>query len=212
MKYEQSSARSRHERKCWIFCWIYLFQFNEAICTSKFPACFKFANVTLVFKKGSRNQKDNYRPISILPSKIFKKLICKQLSSHFDNALWKFQCDFRRSYSPQHFLLLMIDKWKKAVDNNKVLGILLTNLSKAFDCMSWFTFSKIGCLLSVFSCFKNYTGLSDRNGIRTHNHLVRNQTLKHLAKQAIVVKCLSVHLWIKWLWVRIRLLSFKLQI
>ena len=29
----------------------------------------------------------------------------------------------------------MIDKWKKAVDNNKAFGALLTDLSKAFDCI-----------------------------------------------------------------------------
>ena len=29
----------------------------------------------------------------------------------------------------------MIDKWKKVVDKNKVLGALLTDLSKAFDCI-----------------------------------------------------------------------------
>ena len=29
----------------------------------------------------------------------------------------------------------MIDKWKKAVDNNKVFGALLTDLPKAFDCI-----------------------------------------------------------------------------
>ena len=29
----------------------------------------------------------------------------------------------------------MIDKWKKAVDNNKVFGALLTDLSKAFGCI-----------------------------------------------------------------------------
>ena len=29
----------------------------------------------------------------------------------------------------------MIDKWKKAVDNNKVFGALLADLSKAFDCI-----------------------------------------------------------------------------
>ena len=28
----------------------------------------------------------------------------------------------------------MIDKWKKAVDNNKIFGAVLTDLSKAFDC------------------------------------------------------------------------------
>ena len=30
----------------------------------------------------------------------------------------------------------MLEKWKRAVDNNKVFGALLTNLSKAFDCIS----------------------------------------------------------------------------
>ena len=111
-------------------------QFNETICSSKFPTFFKFANVTPVFKQGSRNQKDNYRPISILPiiSKIFEKLICRQLSNHFDNILSKFQCGFRKGYSPQHCLLLLIDKWKKANDNDKVFGALLTDLSKVFDC------------------------------------------------------------------------------
>ena len=116
--------------------YIYL-QFNEAIESPKFPDFFKFANITPAFKQGSRNQKHNYRPISILPliSKIFEKLICSQLSNHFDNILSKFQCGFRRGYGPQHCLLLMIDKWKKAVDNNKIFGAVLTDLSKAFDCI-----------------------------------------------------------------------------
>ena len=30
----------------------------------------------------------------------------------------------------------MIDKWKKAIDSNKVIGAILTDLSKAFDCIS----------------------------------------------------------------------------
>ena len=88
------------------------FQFSEAIYISKFPASLKFANVTPVFKQSFRNQKDNFRLIGILPiiSKMFKKPICRQLSNHFDNILSKFQCGFRKSYSPQHCLLLMIDK------------------------------------------------------------------------------------------------------
>ena len=56
--------------------YIYL-HFNEAIESPKFPDFFKLANITPAFKQGSRNQKGNYRPISILPliSKIFEKLI-----------------------------------------------------------------------------------------------------------------------------------------
>ena len=112
-------------------------QFNEVICSSKFPATFKFANVTPVFKQGTRNLKDNYRPISILPiiSKIFEKLICRQLSNHFNNIFSKFQCGFRKGFNAQHCLLLMIDKWKKPTGNNKIFGALLTDPSKAFDCI-----------------------------------------------------------------------------
>ena len=43
-------------------------QFNEANCSSKFPATFKFENATPAFKQGTKNPKDNYRPISILPN------------------------------------------------------------------------------------------------------------------------------------------------
>ena len=116
--------------------YIYL-QFNEAVDSSKFADFFKSADISAAFKQGSRNKKENYRPISILPliSKIFEKIICRQLSNHFDNILSKFQCGFRKGYSPQHCLLLMIDKWKKAVDNHKVFGAVLTDLSKAFDCI-----------------------------------------------------------------------------
>ena len=30
----------------------------------------------------------------------------------------------------------MLEKWKSVVDNKKVFGALLTDLSKAFDCLS----------------------------------------------------------------------------
>ena len=48
----------------------------------------------------------------------------------------KFQCGFRAGYSAQHCLLAMLEKWKSAVDNKKTFGALLTDLSKAFDCLS----------------------------------------------------------------------------
>ena len=35
----------------------------------------------------------------------------------------------------QQSLLAMIEKWKKIVDNWAVFGALLTDLSKAFDCI-----------------------------------------------------------------------------
>ena len=51
---------------------------NDSFLRGIFPSKLKLAKVTPVFKKGSRQDKDNYRPISVLSifSKIFEKAIC----------------------------------------------------------------------------------------------------------------------------------------
>ena len=114
------------------------FYFNKSLQNGKFPNCLKLANITLVFKKGARTSKNNYRPVSILPvfSKIFERLLSRQLLKFFDNTLSKFQCGFRKGYGTQHCLLLMLEIWKRPTDKNKTFGALLTDLSKAFDCFS----------------------------------------------------------------------------
>ena len=84
MKFERSSARGRHpsenlkENVEYFAEYICFNLTKQYIHTSKFPVFFKFARVTLNFKQGFRNQKNNYRPISVLPIilKIFEKLIC----------------------------------------------------------------------------------------------------------------------------------------
>ena len=53
-----------------------------------------------------------------------------------DKFLSKYQWGFRKGYNDQHCLLAVIEKWKKAVDNGRVFGALLTDLSKSFDCLS----------------------------------------------------------------------------
>ena len=58
-----------------------------------------------------------------------------QMSSFFDNFLLKQQCGFRKGYSTQQWLLALLEKWKRAVDSGQMFGGLLTDLSKAFDCL-----------------------------------------------------------------------------
>ena len=53
---------------------------------------------------------------------------------------------------------------------------------------------------------RDISSLSDNNGIRNHNHLVRKRTRTHLTKLARLAKWLIVRLRTKWLWVRIPLL------
>ena len=57
-----------------------------------------------------------------------------------ENALSIFQCGFRKKYSTQHALIAMIEKARKILDNGGPFGALLTDSSKAFNCMSHYLF------------------------------------------------------------------------
>ena len=121
-----------------IFAEFIFISLNKCIEQSVFPSKLKLANITPVHKKNSKSSKENYRPVSILSniSKVYEKFMFKQMSEYFESFLSKYQCGFRKGYSAQHCLLSMLEKWKSAIDNKKMFGALLTDLSKAFDCLS----------------------------------------------------------------------------
>ena len=98
----------------------------------------KLVNVTPVHKMGNRSEKDNYQPVSIWPnpSKVFKRCIYNQIVQFFDKILSKYQCGFRKGHSAQYSLIVLLEKWKESVDQGHVFGALLSNLSKAIDCLS----------------------------------------------------------------------------
>ena len=110
---------------------------NSSIKSPTFPSCLKLADVTPLHKKGKKDKKDNYRPVSILPnlSKCFEKCMFSQMSAYFDEKFPKHQYGFIKGYSSRQCLLALLEKWKVAVDKGKVFGTLLTDLSKAFDCL-----------------------------------------------------------------------------
>ena len=112
--------------------------FNCCIDKGEFPNDLKHADIVPIYKKNNKCEKENYRPVSILSnlSKIYEKLMYNQLYEYFDNILFPSQCGFRKGYSAQHCLLVMIEKFKEAIDRGYEFGALLTDLSKAFDCIN----------------------------------------------------------------------------
>ena len=111
---------------------------NRCIETGKFPDNLKKADITPSFKKGDRLSKDNYRPISILStfSKIYEKILYQQIYEYFNKIFSKYLCGFRKGETTQHCLLFMSECLKNALDKGLCSGILLTDLSKTFDCIS----------------------------------------------------------------------------
>ena len=108
------------------------FSYNKSLENGKFPNCLILANMKPVFTKGARTVKNNHT-VTILPVflKKFARLLSRQFSEFFDYIPSKFQCGFRKGYGTQHCLLLMLEIWEGATDNNKAFGALLTDLSKA---------------------------------------------------------------------------------
>ena len=53
-----------------------------------------------------------------------------------DPKLSLYKCGFRKKMSAQNCLLLLLEKWRKCLDHKGNTGVLLTDLSKAFDCLN----------------------------------------------------------------------------
>ena len=96
----------------------------------------KIANITPVHKKGKPTDKENYRPVSVLPllSKVFERLLYDQLSDYLEKYLNTLLCGFRKAHSTQHALFKLLQAWQEELDKSDFVGTILMDLSKACDC------------------------------------------------------------------------------
>ena len=77
--------------------------------TGNFPENLKLADIIPVFKKKNTLHKVNYRPVSVLPSisKVFEKLMQKQLSGYISNYTSPCLSGYRKGFSSQQALLFL---------------------------------------------------------------------------------------------------------
>ena len=68
-------------------------------------------------------------------SKIYEMFAKNLLVSNIEEFFSPFLAAYRKSYSTQHVLIRMVEEWKENLDNNFIVGAVLTDLSKAFDCI-----------------------------------------------------------------------------
>ena len=110
---------------------------NDSIRNSEFPGDLKMSELSPLFKNKDSLYRGNYRPVNILPciSKLFEKVYADQLRKHFDDILSSLLAAFRKNYGCQHVLIKLIEDCKIALDSREYVGLVLTDLSKAFDCL-----------------------------------------------------------------------------
>ena len=149
-----------------------------------FPLREKAATVTPVLKKDDKLSKKNYRPISVLNvfSKVFECYILNQMMPFFDKIQSKFIFTCRSGYSSQHVLLRLIEEWRKCPDENKVVGAILMDLSKAFDSLPHdLLIAKLeaygldrGTLKLLLSYLNNWKQSVKVKGVRSILQLIKN--------------------------------------
>ena len=110
---------------------------NLSLETGVVPNELKSAIVKPLYKKSSRLDVGNYRPVSILPtiSKILERAVYVQMEKHLkdNNILYKFQSGFRTSYSTDTCLINLQDSIRMEISQGKYVGMVLIDLQKAFN-------------------------------------------------------------------------------
>ena len=112
-------------------CFIYKLPFTIGI----FPDSLKITKVTPVYKKGSKLECANYRPITLLSNldKIIEKLMHKRLMGFLNDqkVLYKKQFGFQKKFSTAHAVISLIENIEKAIDNKMFVCRVFVDLQKA---------------------------------------------------------------------------------
>ena len=108
-----------------------------SIIQNKFPQSWKYSKVLPLYKKGDKLERKNYRPVSILSplSKVLEKVAYEQIYGYFTrNHLFHQNLHgYRRNRATQTALIQMYDKWVRAAHDGQLSGVVLLDLSSAFD-------------------------------------------------------------------------------
>ena len=111
--------------------------FNKSISDGIVPSAWKVAEVRPIFKKGSRSDPGNYRPVSLtsVVSKLFETFFRDALYDHLveNNLLSKDQFGFCKGRSTVSQLLVTIKEWMCNLDKGIPTDSIYLDFSKAFD-------------------------------------------------------------------------------
>ena len=111
--------------------------FNKIVTTGTFPRLWKEANVTPIYKKGDRQNKKNYRPVSLLSTvgKTLERIIFNKMYSYCESnghLTWR-NSGYRKRDSTINQLTYIVNNIYKSLDNNEDNCLVFLDQSRAFD-------------------------------------------------------------------------------
>ena len=111
--------------------------FNMSIKSGTVPQDWKHAIVTPIFKKGTKGDPANYRPVSLtsIPCKILESILKDHIMQHLmsNDLINESQHGFMPGKSCSTNLVIFLDKLTEIVDRGKPADIFYLDFAKAFD-------------------------------------------------------------------------------
>ncbi|KAK4806341.1 hypothetical protein QYF61_017210 [Mycteria americana] len=105
--------------------------------TGEVPVDWRLANVTSIYKKGRKEDPENYRPVSLtsVPGKLMEQIILSAITRHVENnqGIKPSQHGSRKGRSCLTNLISFYDKVTRLVDEGKAVDVVYLDFSKAFD-------------------------------------------------------------------------------
>ena len=110
---------------------------NHSFCEGTVPACLKRQQITPVFKKGSRMEAKNYRPVALTSHiiKTFERVVRNKVVEHLEgnSVLNDSQHGFRKNRSCLTQLLHHFDNILCELNNGSEVDVIYVDMEKAFD-------------------------------------------------------------------------------
>ena len=111
--------------------------YEKSMKEGEVPEEWKEANITAIFKKGSKKEPANYRPVSLTShvGKILEKIIKEELVKYLEEneLLYNSQHGFRKKRSCLTNLLEFLEAVAEEVDHGRQVDSLYLDFRKAFD-------------------------------------------------------------------------------
>ena len=155
---------------------------NLSFITGVFPRWLKSAQIKPIYKAGSKDDINNYRPISLLSiiSKIYEKLVKIRLTTHLENnnLLSPNQYGFRQGRGTNEAINTVNEYIAKNIDSGRKAMAIFLDLSKAFDTVSHIILLKK--LISYGISDKELKWFSSYLEERTQSTTINNQASEKL--------------------------------
>ena len=102
--------------------------YNTFVGSGIFPKDWKIAKVAPIYKRGSKSEMGNYRPVSVLPTlaMIFERLVYDQFADYLERN--KYQSGFCKFHSTVTAMLKNSDDWLLNIDKGWLNGVIFFDL------------------------------------------------------------------------------------